>query len=104
MISRKERIVSMAFLTTPLPENIDEDCEDCQHWIEDHTTIYESYTPDDIASRISDFAFTLDELWNTDKEIQVNCECDSCENINFLGVGEHQALQTCHTHKTEGEE
>ena len=93
MLCRKERIASMVFLTTPLPENIDEDCEDCQHWIEDHTTIYESYTPDDIASRISDFAFTLDELWNTDKEIPVNCECDSCENI-----------KTCHTHKTEGEE
>ena len=52
MISRKERIASMVFLTTPLPENIDEDCEDCQHWIENHTVMYESYTPNDIASRI----------------------------------------------------
>ena len=43
MISRQERIVSMAFLTTPLPENIDEDCEDCQHWIENHSTIYDDF-------------------------------------------------------------
>ena len=91
MISRKERIASMVFLTTPLPENIDEDCEDCQHWIEDHTVMYESYRPYDITLRISDFAFTLDELWNSDKEIPVTCDCESCKNIT-----------TCHT--TEGEE
>ena len=92
MISRKERIASMVFLTTPLPENIDEDCEDCQHWIENHTTIYDNYeNAYDITSRIADFAFTLDELWNSDKEIPVTCDCESCKNIT-----------TCHT--TEGEE